>query len=102
MVTTKGVKKKGRKKVRTSTKTTCYEPYSYQGSYETHITDDWGLVIHKPIENQKPGSFFDPDYARKSYIARQNLEQGYGIKCLHPKLLEKITSLAELPEELTK
>jgi hypothetical protein len=102
MVTTKTTIKGHSETVSTSTATTCYEPYSYQGSYETHITDDWGLVIHKPIENQKPGSFFDPDYAHKSYIARRNLEQGYGIKCLHPRLVEKITSLEELPEELTK
>jgi len=102
VVTTKTVKKGDSESVSTSIMTTCYEPYSYQGSYERHITDDWGLVIHQPIENQKPGSFFDPDYAYKSFIARRNLEQGYGIKCLHPRLLEKITSLEELPEELTK
>lgn len=102
VVTTKTVKKGDSETVSTSTMTTCYEPYSYQGRYETHITDDWGLVIHKPIENQNPVSFFDPDYARKSYIAQRNLEQGYGIKCLHPKLLEEITSLEELSEELTK
>ena len=102
MVTNKTTKEGHSETVSTSTATTCYEPYSYQGSYETHITDDWGLVIHKPIENQKPGSFFDLDYAHKSYIARQNLERGYGIKCLHPRLVEKMTSLEVLPEELTK
>lgn len=102
MVTTTTVTQGDEETVSTSTTTTCYEPYSYQGSYETHITDGWGLVIHKPIENQKPVSFFDTDYARRSFLARRNLEQGYGIKCLHPRLLEKITSLEELPEELTK
>ena len=73
----------------TNTATTCYGPYGYQGSNETLLTDEWGLIIHKPIENQT-----------KSFFDRYNIKQDYGIKCLHPKLLEKVTSLEELPEEL--
>lgn len=102
VVATKVIKQGGNETVSTRTSTTCYEPYSYQGSDETLITDDWGIVVHKPIANQKPMSAFDPDYAYKSYIALRNSEQGYGIKCLHPNLVKKITSLEELPEELTK
>lgn len=83
------------------TRTTCYGSYNYRGRIEPDITDEWGIVIHKPILNQKPAFFLDPDYFLKSYLAKQNLEQGYGIKCLHPALLEKVSSLEELPEELT-
>lgn len=101
VVMTKVVKKDDGECTSTSRSTTCYEPYSYQGKFETDITDDWGIVIYKPITNQKPIPFYDPYYAHRTFQARQNLQQGYGIKCLHPGLLEKVTSLEELPEELT-
>ncbi len=100
MITSEKVKKGHQQTVTTSTTTTCYEPYDYQNSYQTRITNEWGIVIHKPIERSV--SFSDPDYGFKSYIDQRNLERGYGIKCLHPKLLEKTISLKELPEELTR
>lgn len=97
VVTTKG----GFILSRTDTKTTCYEPYGYQGSDETLLTDEWGIVIHKPIGFPKHVSFSNiSERVRKVNLAKKNLEQGYGIKCLHPKLLEQVTSLEELPEEL--
>ena len=102
VVTTKTIKKGDIEMVSTRAATTCYEPYDDEDNHQTHITDHWGIVIHKPIENQKPVSFFDRDYAYKNFIAQRNLAQGYGIKCLHPNLLKKITSLEELPAELTK
>jgi hypothetical protein len=80
----------------------CYEPYSYQGMKEDFVTDDWGLVIHKPMPLPKPRSFLDPDYLNQSFVERMNKERGYGIKCLHPKLLEKVSSFDELPEEVAK
>ncbi|HEY5259064.1 MAG TPA: hypothetical protein VIJ46_00325 [Rhabdochlamydiaceae bacterium] len=86
----------------TSTSTTCYEPYGYQGQEETHFSDDWGIVIHKPLPMPQIRGGFDSSYFSKLYFAKRNLEQGYGIKCVHPILLGKVTSLEELPEELTK
>jgi hypothetical protein len=86
---------------KTSTTTRCYEPYGYKGSDETLLTDEWGIVIHKPLGVPKHVPFSNvTEQFRKAYIAKQNLEQGYGIKCLHPKMLEQVTSLEELPEEL--
>lgn len=102
VITTKTIKEDDHETVTKSKSTTCYTPYSYQGLSQTHITDDWGLVIHKPIPSQRLGSPFDRDYAYRMFTARQNLAQGYGIKCLHPNLLETITSLEDLPEELAK
>jgi hypothetical protein len=86
----------------TSTTKTVYEPYGYQGQEETNFSDDWGFVIHKPLPMPQFRGAFDSSYSSKLFFARRNLEQGYGIKCVHPLLLEKITSLDELPEELTK
>jgi hypothetical protein len=85
----------------TNTMTTCYEPYGYKGSDETLLTDEWGIVIHKPLEIPKHVPFSNvTEQFRKAYTAQRSIEQGYGIKCLHPKLLEQVTSLEELPEEL--
>ncbi len=80
--------------IRTESKT-CYEPYDFQGYREKYFTDDWGFVIHKPIEGQHL-SPSNPNY----WSLRRAKNQGYGIKCLHPVLLTKITSLEELPEDL--
>ena len=86
---------------KTSTTTRAYEPYAHNGIDEPLLTDEWGIVIHKPlgIPKHEPSSTARERF-RKAYIAKQNLEQGYGIKCLHPKMLELVTSLDELPEEL--
>jgi hypothetical protein len=78
----------------------CYEPYDYDGENETLLTDDWGIVIHKPMIQENLDSPFDPNYIYRVYMNQKSKEDGYGIKCLHPKLLEKITSLEDLTEEL--
>lgn len=88
-------KKKNGKKTTTTEQTTCYEPYDFKDQREEYFNDDWGLVIHKPIEG-KHLPFSDPNYWDLETVKRQ----GYGIKCLHPLLLVKVTSLEELPEEL--
>ncbi len=88
--------KKGKK---TESIKTCYEPYSLEGEDEQYFNDDWGFVIHKPIQG-KSLSLFDPDYYSKKWTMEQAEKQGYGIMCLHPLLLIKITSLEELPEDL--
>lgn len=88
----------------TSKMTTCYEPYDYDGVNESdpveepNLTDKWGLVIHKPIVGRQ---FAANDFYGR-YRAEQNIKQGYGIKCLHPKYLAKVTSLTELPKELVR
>ncbi len=92
--------KKNSKLSTESTVVTCYEPYDYQGQSETLLTDDWGIVIHKPIIRENLGSPFDPNYSYRLFMSQRNKEDGYGIRCLHPKLLEKVTSLEDLTEEL--
>ena len=86
---------------KTNKVTTCYEPYGLDDKDETLLTDDWGIVIHKPfaVSTRPSGSNYG-EYFRKKYIAENNLKQGYGIKCLHPQYLEQVTSLEEFPEEL--
>ncbi len=84
-------KKKGRK-ITTTKETTCYEHYDYLGQYVENFDDNWGLVIHKPIDLKNSDFLSD-------YWNRINQERGYGIKCLHPQLLTKFTSAEELPEE---
>ena len=78
---------------------TCYEPYDFEGYKENQITNDWGIVIYKPIVDQKPVSGFGRDYAMESFARRQAIEQGYGIKCFHPRMLEDVT-VEELSKEL--
>jgi|GEM_PF-2490646 len=95
-ITTKEKKKNGEKT--TCHWETCYEPYSYNGQNEQLITDEWGIVIHEPFEQTL--SLFDPNYSDKSYFLNKAMEQGYGIKCLHPKILEKINSFDSIPDEL--
>lgn len=85
---------------RTTTTTTCYEPYECGDQKESLINDGWGLVIHNPILNPNLGNSFSPNYFVKKHQWEQTKKQGYGIKCLHPKLLEKVNSLDELPEDL--
>jgi hypothetical protein len=85
--------KKGSETI-TTTSTTCYEPY--QG--EEYFNDEWGIVIHKPTP-AKFKSSFDP---YSFFIQQTNEKQGYGILCLSPLLLAKITSLEELPEDLKR
>lgn len=87
--------KKDDKKSTTTEITTCYEPYVFQDQQEEYFTDDWGFVIHKPIEG-KYLPFSNPNY----WDLEMAKKQGYGIKCFHPLLLVKITSLEELPEDL--
>jgi hypothetical protein len=81
--------------------TTCYEPYGLGDKAANLLTDDWGIVIHKPfaVPTRPSGSDYG-EYFRKKYIAENNLKQGYGIKCLHPQYLEQVASLEDLPEEL--
>lgn len=88
-------KKKDSKKTKTIESTTCYEPYDFQDQQEEYFTDDWGFVIHKPIEG-KYSPFSNPNY----WDIEMAQKEGYGIKCFHPLLLTKITSLEELPEDL--
>lgn len=78
----------------------CYEPYGYQGQNETLFTDDWGIVIHKPMIGENLGSPFDPNYSYRLYLSEKSKEYGYGIRCLHPKLLKKVTSSEDITEEL--
>jgi hypothetical protein len=88
-------KKKDDKKTTTTENTTCYEPYDFQDQQEEYFTDDWGFVIHKPIEGK-----YLPFSNRNYWDLEMAKKQGYGIKCFHPLLLVKVTSLEELPEDL--
>ena len=104
-VKTVTVKKgKGKKTKNTITSSTAYGVYDYQEDQpETHITNAWGLVIHNPlpmpnVDNLDYFDFFERMNVKRAW--ENTKEQGYGIKCLHPKLLEKVTSLDELPAEL--
>lgn len=87
-------KKKG-KKTKTTEVTTCYEPYDYDDHQEC-FNDDWGFVIHKPLDG-----FVLPftDFLQQMKYENEQ-KQGYGIKCLHPLLMIKVTSLKEFPEDL--
>ena len=90
--------KKGNKTT-TMTFVRCYEPYVFEDQQGEFFTDDWGFVIHKPITGLKI-SISDPDYWSKQWALDSAAQQGYGIKCLHPLLMDKVTSLEELPEDL--
>jgi len=95
LVSVEDVVKKGSKK-KTTTAIMSYEVYSY----DVLIDNNWGLVIHKPIENPDFGSPLSPDYFSREMLWQETVEQGYGIQFLHPNWLEKVTSLEVLPEEL--
>jgi len=87
-----------KKSTTTSKTTTCYEPYNCDVTKDANgakIDNNWGLVIHNPL----PAKAND-DWMTRYHKGKQT-ECGYGIKCLHPKDLEKVTSLDELPQELT-
>lgn len=71
---------------RTSRMTKAYSPYSLDSSTVREITDDWGIVFHKPVGTPNP---FLPPWAKE-----------YGIKLIHPDLISKIESMDELPAEL--
>lgn len=88
-------KKKGRNKTEETFETSYFEPYDFQDQQAECFNDDWGFVIHHPIKGETL-PFFDPHY---SYLERAK-KRGYGIKCLHPQLLIKVTSLEKLPEDL--
>ncbi len=66
----------------------CYEPYDYENQREEFFHDGWGLVIHNRLEST--------DYL----LSRRFNCWTYGIKCLHPLLLKKVSLFGELPEEL--
>lgn len=83
-----------------STTTTAYVPYNYQGVKATHITNDWGVVVHNPTPQPDFGDWHSSQYYSKRFDWEQSVENGYGIKCLHPKALEKVASMDELPKEL--
>lgn len=85
-------------KTTTTTDTTCCEGYPYDDEKDILITNDWGLVIHKPIENPDLGDRFSPNYFMNKMRWQLTVDQGYGIKCLHPKLLELVTTLDALPD----
>ena len=87
------------KKTTTLKETLCFEPYDFQNQPENHFHDAWGFVIHKPLEEQ-PLSISDPDYFLKKRDLEDVKERGYGIMCLHPLLLIKVTSVEMLPKEL--
>ena len=70
-----------------------YRPYSYQYDWSPYITNEWGLVIHEPAAVQLC------DFSRARGDKQFDAQRGYGIKCLHPLLLEK-TTVDQLPEEL--
>lgn len=83
LVNMKEIVRRGKKNV-SAMSLSCYEPYSLNQFPVDEITDDWGLVIHDPI----PTAWSLP------------WEKPYGIKLVHPELLEKIDSLDVLPVEL--
>jgi len=80
----------------TSTSTTCYEPYDYGNQKEKFITNDWGIVIHKPLTRK---GVVSRDRFAEEFTRSQNLRNGYGVKILHPKFLVQ-TSVDQLPAEL--
>lgn len=83
-----------------STTTMAYAPYNYQGLKSTHITNEWGVVVHNPTPMPDFGDWRSTQYYSKKFRWDQSVKDGYGIKCLHPNALEKVTSLDELPKEL--
>jgi len=87
-------KKKNGRRTKTIEETTCHETFPFQDRFEDEFNDDWGLVIHKPIREDCFPFFND------RWILRRELEQGFGIRCLHPLLLGTITSMEELSEEV--
>lgn len=66
--------------------TSCYEPYHMDGSDAAEMTNDWGLVIH--LSDTKPNPFL-PDSANE-----------YGVKLVHPDLLNQVDPYGGLPIEL--
>lgn len=75
---------------------TCDEPYDYQGDDYTEFTNDWGLVIYSPNDLEDPGF----KNFSKHFHYKMTLKQGYGIKALHPKLLELTNETGQLPYAL--
>ncbi len=75
---------------------TCYEPYNHQGENYHQFTDDWGLLFYQPEDL--------PEISKRDihayFTRRAALEQGYGIKCLHPIFLESVSPSGSLPEVL--
>lgn len=94
------VERKDKSTKTTTTTSTFYEPYSYGGQKEAFIHNGWGIVIHKPLSNFNGGNRFSREYFMNKFKWEESVRQGYGIKCLHPLLLDKVTSLDELPAEL--
>lgn len=92
----------GKIRTTTSTTTSCYEPYNHNGQKANLINDEWGIVIHNPLEKPNLGNILSKDYFIKQFLWQQTKKQGYGIKCLHPLLLAQIDSLDALPEELNR
>lgn len=86
----------------TSTFKSYYGPYEYHGEDDKLLTDDWGLVISNP--NPTPIRYLeggiDRNAFRRESMRKIDVVRGCSIKCLHPGLLEKVTSMDVLPEEL--
>jgi len=78
--------------VSTTKSMTCYEPYPYKGQGASLFDDSWGIVVHKPLPAKPSVRGFD-------FARHMALKDGYGIKCMHPNLLEQ-TTVDELPSEL--
>lgn len=75
---------------------TCYEPYNYQGENFLQFTDDWGLLFYQPEDLPEVSTRnFNAYFARKTAV-----DQGYGIKCLHPIYLENVSPTGNLPDML--